>query len=166
MAGVCDLVSLARPFLSDARLVEKARAGRSREINVCIACNQSCLDRDFCGRGRFMHGQSPGAVNETRLHYEKTSSSKRLAVIGAGPAGLSPGGGCHARTPRDHFRGGAGSWRAVHPGKGGARKGGVPEDQDIDYFPHHVREARGRRDAQCPAYRTGHGLGEIRPGLR
>lgn len=88
--GACDLVSLARPFLSDARFVEKARAGRSREINVCIACNQSCLDRIFAGKVASCM-VNPRAVNETRLNYEKTGSAKRLAVIGAGPAGLSAG---------------------------------------------------------------------------
>ncbi len=86
--GVCDLVSLARPFLSDARFVEKARAGRSREINVCIACNQTCLDRIFAGRVASCM-VNPRAVNETRINHEKTNAVKRIAVIGAGPAGLS-----------------------------------------------------------------------------
>ncbi len=83
-----DLLSLARPFLADPAFVSKAKSGHAKSINACIACNQSCLDRIFAGKvaGCLVH---PPACRETLLRVEATSAPKRIAVIGAGPAGLS-----------------------------------------------------------------------------
>ncbi len=86
--GSCDLVSLARPFLADARFVQKSRMGRAHEINACIACNQACLDRIFMGKTATCM-VNPRAVHETTIHYARTGTVKRVAVIGAGPAGMA-----------------------------------------------------------------------------
>lgn len=86
--GDADLVSMARPFLADAEFVAKARQGKSHLINTCIACNQACLDHTFSGKLTSCL-VNPRACNETNLHYTKTDSPKRIAVVGAGPAGLS-----------------------------------------------------------------------------
>jgi len=86
--GDADLVSMARPFLADADFVAKARAGKSHLINTCIACNQACLDHTFGGKLTSCL-VNPRACNETNLNYVKTSSPKKVAVVGAGPAGLS-----------------------------------------------------------------------------
>jgi len=85
---VCDLVSMARPFLADPEFVVKAEQGRSEEINTCIACNQACLDHIF------EHQQvtclvNPRACYETELNFKPTQHKKNLAVVGAGPAGLA-----------------------------------------------------------------------------
>jgi len=86
--GDADMVSMARPFLSDAEFVLKAAEGRADEINTCIACNQACLDHIF-------HGKiasclvNPRACHETQLVYRPVTGSKRIAVVGGGPAGLS-----------------------------------------------------------------------------
>ncbi len=86
--GWCDMVSMARPLLADPRWVQKAAQGRNEEINTCIGCNQTCLDRIFTGRVASCL-VNPRACNETRVRYRPTSSPVRIAVIGAGPAGLS-----------------------------------------------------------------------------
>ena len=86
--GACDMVSMARPFLADARFVQKAREGKRDEINACIACNQACLDRIFSGQEATCL-VNPRAVNETRIHHVPSASPKRVAVVGAGPAGLA-----------------------------------------------------------------------------
>ena len=86
--GDGDIVSMARPMLADAELVKKAREGREDEINTCIACNQACLDHTFTGK-LVSCLVNPRACNETELTYAPAPSSKRLAVIGAGPAGLA-----------------------------------------------------------------------------
>ena len=86
--GWCDLVSMARPLLADPRWVQKAAAGRRDEINTCIGCNQACLDRIFNNRTATCL-VNPRACNETRIHYRPASAAKRVAVVGAGPAGLS-----------------------------------------------------------------------------
>lgn len=83
-----DLVCLARPFLADADFVNKAAAGRSELINTCIACNQACLDHVF-QQQRASCLVNPRACRETELNFVPTASPKRLAVVGAGPAGLS-----------------------------------------------------------------------------
>ncbi len=87
-SGHSDMVSMARPFLADAKWVQKTRHNRIHEINACIACNQACLDQIF-NRQKATCMVNPRAVNETRLHYPKTRRPKKIAVIGAGPAGLS-----------------------------------------------------------------------------
>ncbi len=87
-SGDADLVSMARPFLADAQWVEKAASGRVDEINTCIACNQACLDHTFANR-RASCLVNPRAGHETELVYRPSSQSRRVAVVGAGPAGLS-----------------------------------------------------------------------------
>jgi len=87
-SGKADLVSMARPFLADADFVAKARAGKAHLINTCIACNQACLDHTFGGKLTSCL-VNPRACNETNLNYVPTKSARRIAVVGAGPAGLS-----------------------------------------------------------------------------
>ncbi|MDE2362473.1 MAG: NADPH-dependent 2,4-dienoyl-CoA reductase [Hyphomicrobiales bacterium] len=86
--GDGDIVSMARPMLADAELVRKAMEGREDEINTCIACNQACLDHTFTGR-LVSCLVNPRACHETELKSEPTSHAKRIAVVGAGPAGLA-----------------------------------------------------------------------------
>jgi 2,4-dienoyl-CoA reductase (NADPH2) len=86
--GDADLVSMARPMLADPELVNKARDGREDEINTCIACNQACLDHTFGGRQQVSCLVNPRACNETLLNYRPVARPKRLAVVGAGPAGM------------------------------------------------------------------------------
>lgn len=86
--GDADLVSMARPFLADADFVIKSRTGKSHLINTCIACNQACLDHTFGGKLTSCL-VNPRACNETNLNYVKTTKPKKIAVVGAGPAGLS-----------------------------------------------------------------------------
>ncbi|OYU14062.1 MAG: NADPH-dependent 2,4-dienoyl-CoA reductase [Alphaproteobacteria bacterium PA4] len=87
-AGDADLVSMARPMLADADLVVKAFEGREDEINTCIACNQACLDHTFSGKLTSCL-VNPRACRETELNYRPTTAPQRLAVVGAGPAGLA-----------------------------------------------------------------------------
>ncbi len=87
--GDADLVSMARPMLADAELVLKAAQGREDEINTCIACNQACLDHSFSGRRQVSCLVNPRACNETLLRYAPTRAPRRIAVVGAGPAGLA-----------------------------------------------------------------------------
>ncbi len=86
--GDADMVSMARPFLADADFVNKAAAGRADEINTCIACNQACLDHIFNGQLTSCL-VNPRACHETELQIKPTLHAKKLAVIGAGPAGLA-----------------------------------------------------------------------------
>lgn len=86
--GVADMVSMARPFLADPNFAEKARLGEDKAINVCIACNQACLDRVFVNKSASCL-VNPRAGHETDLVYETAPQSKKIAVVGAGPAGLA-----------------------------------------------------------------------------
>jgi 2,4-dienoyl-CoA reductase (NADPH2) len=86
--GDADIVSLARPMLADPEFGKKAREGRADEINVCIACNQACLDHTFANKMSSCL-VNPRACHETELNYERATTTRRFAVIGAGPAGLS-----------------------------------------------------------------------------
>ncbi len=86
--GDADIISMARPMLADPDLVQKAAEGREDEINTCIACNQGCLDHTFAGQ-EVTCLVNPRACRETMLNYEPTTSVKRIAVVGAGPAGLA-----------------------------------------------------------------------------
>ncbi len=86
--GDADMVSMARPFLADPEFVNKAAAGRSDEINTCIGCNQACLDHTFGGKLTTCL-VNPRACHETELNYIPTAQVKKIAVVGAGPAGLS-----------------------------------------------------------------------------
>lgn len=86
--GHADMVSMARPFLADAFFVSKAAEGKADEINTCIACNQACLDHTFSNKLSSCL-VNPRACHETELNYTPTSQSKKIAVVGAGPAGLT-----------------------------------------------------------------------------
>ena len=86
--GDADLVTMARPFLADAAFVTKAREGRADSINTCIACNQACLDHTFTGRPMSCL-VNPRAMRETELVLGPTRTAERIAVVGAGPAGLA-----------------------------------------------------------------------------
>ncbi len=86
--GCADMVSLARPMLADADFVAKAMGGQSDMIAPCIACNQACLDHTFGGKLSTCL-VNPHACNETELVIEKAEVVKSVAVVGAGPAGLS-----------------------------------------------------------------------------
>ncbi|MFZ2308373.1 MAG: NADPH-dependent 2,4-dienoyl-CoA reductase [Rhodoferax sp.] len=86
--GFCNMVSMARPFLADPDFVRKAAEGRADEINTCIGCNQACLDHTFGGKITSCL-VNPRACHETELVIAPAAKSKRIAVVGAGPAGLS-----------------------------------------------------------------------------
>ena len=86
--GCADMVSMARPFLADENLVLKAMENRAHEINTCIACNQACLDHTFNGQLTSCL-VNPRACHETELKFEPTVNPKKIAVVGAGPAGLA-----------------------------------------------------------------------------
>ena len=86
--GCSDMVSMARPFLADSEFVIKAMENRADEINTCIACNQACLDHTFTMQicSCLVNAR---ACHETELNFEPTTHKKKIAVIGAGPAGLA-----------------------------------------------------------------------------
>jgi len=86
--GDADMISMARPFLADPDFVNKAAEGRADEINTCIGCNQACLDHVFEGKITSCL-VNPRACHETELSIVPTTAVKRLAVVGAGPAGLA-----------------------------------------------------------------------------
>ncbi|SDR79717.1 2,4-dienoyl-CoA reductase (NADPH2) [Polaribacter sp. KT25b] len=86
--GDADMVSMARPFLADPEWVNKAEAEKADEINTCIGCNQACLDHVF-ERKVASCLVNPRACHETELNYNQTENKKKIAVIGAGPAGLA-----------------------------------------------------------------------------
>jgi len=86
--GCADMVSMARPMLADADFVAKAMAGHGDQIAPCIACNQACLDHTFGGKLTSCL-VNPQACHETELRLEPTNSAKSIAIVGAGPAGLS-----------------------------------------------------------------------------
>ncbi len=86
--GDADLISMARPMLADPDLVNKAREGREDEINTCIACNQACLDHTFSGQ-TVSCLVNARACRETEITIRPAAAAKRIAVVGAGPAGLA-----------------------------------------------------------------------------
>jgi len=86
--GHADLVSMARPFLADPEWVNKASENKSDQINTCIGCNQACLDHVFQQKVASCL-VNPRACHETELNYLPTEHRKKIAVIGAGPAGLA-----------------------------------------------------------------------------
>ncbi|MBE0472683.1 MAG: crotonase/enoyl-CoA hydratase family protein [Rhodoferax sp.] len=86
--GFCDMVSMARPFLADPLFVQKAAEGRADEINTCIGCNQACLDHTFAGKVTSCL-VNPRACHETLINLTPVASRDKIAVVGAGPAGLS-----------------------------------------------------------------------------
>jgi 2,4-dienoyl-CoA reductase (NADPH2) len=86
--GLCNMVSMARPFLADPDFVRKAAEGRADEINTCIGCNQACLDHTFAGKITSCL-VNPRACNETLMTLVPSKAGGRIAVVGAGPAGLA-----------------------------------------------------------------------------
>lgn len=86
--GQADMVSMARPLLADSQWVNKAKHGKTHLINTCIACNQACLDHVFENK-KASCLVNPRACRETELNYTPANVKKRIAVVGAGPAGLS-----------------------------------------------------------------------------
>ncbi len=84
----CDMVSMARPLLADPLFLRKAEQGRADEINTCIGCNQACLDHTFGGKLTSCL-VNPRACHETEIIDAPVTQVKRIAVVGAGPAGLS-----------------------------------------------------------------------------
>ena len=86
--GYADMVSMARPFLADENFVKKAEEGRADEINTCIGCNQACLDHVF-KKKQATCLVNPRAGFETELNYHKAKFVKKIAVVGAGPAGMA-----------------------------------------------------------------------------
>jgi 2,4-dienoyl-CoA reductase (NADPH2) len=86
--GNADMVSMARPFLADPDFVAKAAAGKADEINTCIGCNQACLDHTFGGKITSCL-VNPRACHETLLLAKPLAQKERIAVVGAGPAGLA-----------------------------------------------------------------------------
>lgn len=86
--GDADMISMARPFLSDEAFVDKARTGRPETINTCIACNQACLDHYFANKVSSCL-VNPRACHETLLTWTAAANRKTVAVVGAGPAGLA-----------------------------------------------------------------------------
>jgi 2,4-dienoyl-CoA reductase (NADPH2) len=87
-SGEADMVSMARPLLADPDWAVKAKAGRSERINTCIACNQACLDHVFQNK-RASCMVNPRACHETELQIVPAKVRKRIAVVGAGPAGMA-----------------------------------------------------------------------------
>lgn len=87
-SGAADLVSMARPLLSDPDFAKKTRLGLTAEINTCIACNQACLDRIFTDRTATCL-VNPRAGREIEFKTGKAPQAKRIAVVGAGPAGIA-----------------------------------------------------------------------------
>jgi 2,4-dienoyl-CoA reductase (NADPH2) len=87
-SGQADMISMARPLLADPQWVRKAAADRSDRINTCIACNQACLDHVFQNK-RASCLVNPRACHETELTIQPTQQTKRIAVVGAGPAGMA-----------------------------------------------------------------------------
>ena len=86
--GDADMISMARPFLADSEWVNKAKADKSDEINTCIGCNQACLDHVFQQKVASCL-VNPRACHETELNYHSAENPKKVAVVGAGPAGLA-----------------------------------------------------------------------------
>jgi 2,4-dienoyl-CoA reductase (NADPH2) len=87
--GSADMVSMARPFLADAEFVKKAREGRADEINTCIACNQACLDHTFAQKISTCLVNPRAAYEQQIVLRPVGGAKKRIAVVGAGPAGLA-----------------------------------------------------------------------------
>ena len=120
--GCADMVSMARPFLADAQFVAKAARGEGRLIAPCIACNQACLDHTFSGKMSSCL-VNPRACHETELRYEPAAIPKKIAIVGAGPAGLSTALVCaergHSVTvfDKDDRIGGQLNMARVIPGK-------------------------------------------------
>ncbi len=94
--GCADMVSMARPMLADAHFVKKAMDGKANQIAPCIACNQACLDHTFSGKLTSCL-VNPRACHETELVITPSNTKKSIAIVGAGPAGLSTAMTCAER---------------------------------------------------------------------
>jgi len=137
--GDADMVSLARAMLADPDFASKAKAGDRAGINICIACNQACLDHYFIGQPASCV-VNPRAGRETKLVFSRTRSKKRIAVVGGGPAGLSCAAHAaergHAVTlyEKSAELGGQFNLAKVIPGK-------QEFGESIDYFAERLRRA-------------------------
>ncbi len=100
--GCADMVSMARPLLADPEFVKKAQENRSADINTCIGCNQACLDHVFQQKLASCL-VNPRACHETEINFTPTKAKKRIAVVGAGPAGLSCSTGLAERGHEVHL---------------------------------------------------------------
>ena len=124
--GCADMVSLARPMLADPEFVKKARDGRADEINVCIACNQACLDHTFSNKMSSCL-VNPRACHEIELNYVATETRRRFAVVGAGPAGISAALVLAERGHEvDLVRGSGGDRRPAEYGQSDSGQGRIP----------------------------------------
>lgn len=101
-SGHADMVSMARPLLADPAFVWKTMQGKTHEINTCIACNQACLDHTFEAKICSCL-VNPRACHETELHVEPARQKKKIAVVGAGPAGLACATTCAQRGHEVHL---------------------------------------------------------------
>ncbi len=136
--GHADMVSMARPFLADAEILSKARQGKVHAINTCIACNQACLDHTF-QRIPATCLVNPRACRETELIIRPAFAKKKIAVVGAGPAGLAcattaaeRGHEVHLFEASDRIGGQFNMARRI-PGK-------EEFDETLRYFGHRLRE--------------------------
>ena len=151
-SGRADMVSMARPFLADPDFVAKAGAGRADAINTCIGCNQACLDHTFSGKITSCL-VNPRACHETEaeLTLSPTRTRKRVAVVGAGPAGLACAvSAVRARARGDALRCGRRDRRPARCGAPDPGQGGVQRDAAV--LPYPTRGAAGR----APARDEGH----------
>jgi len=141
--GQADLVSLARPLLADAEFAAKAADGRAESINLCIGCNQACLDAIFSG-GIASCLVNPRAAREAEFVAQPVAAAKAIAVVGGGPAGMAAALEA-ARPCRHPVRGGAGAGGPIPPGPGHSRQGRIPR------HPAPLRRRAGRRWRHHPA---------------
>ena len=150
-----QLISMARPLLSDPNWVAKAQADAADEINTCISCNQACLDHAFVHK-KVSCLLNPRAGRETDLVLSPTRRTRRVAVVGAGPAGSGRRGDRRRTRPRgDAVRGRRCHRRPIRHGEKDSRQGGVQRDHPLLHPD--ARQARRRRAAEHPRRRRGTG---------